>query len=296
MNAVVREPMLTRTRILIVVLIVLLAVSAVAWRSVAARSAYAEINMLDVGQGDAVFIQLPDTTQILIDGGPDASVLGQLADVMGPFDHTIDIVVATHGDSDHISGLIDVLERYQVGAIVDSGIEKDSATFREWAAAVTQEVGEGAEFIPADQPRQLLLGENASLTMLWPQESYFGRSFAAVNDYSVVTRFSYGQVDTLLTGDIERWTEDRLIASGVLTGSEILKVPLHGSNTSSSQAFLDAVHPDLALISVGAGNPYGHPDPAVLARFDALHIPYLRTDQEGRITIDTDGTTFWRVD
>ncbi len=279
-----------KQRHLIWTLLVLMALAAVATRAVAVRPLSVQIHVLDVGQGDAILIELLDGTQILIDGGPDASILSELSSVMGPFDRSIDMVVATHADADHIGGLVDVLAYYDVRYVVDSGIEKDTQLFRAWATAVVQE---GAELIVADGIKDLRFSDRATLKLLWPFQPVFGQEKKNVNDYSLVVQFTFDEVDILLTGDIERWTEQQLVSAGVLENVEILKIPHHGSKTSTSAGLLDALNPQLAIISVGHENRYGHPDRGVLARLADASIPTLRTDQEGTITIETDGETFW---
>lgn len=282
-----------RFRFLILSIALLGAVSIVVWRGATEYSPYVQIHVLHVGQGDAIFIELPDTTQILIDGGPDATVLRELSDVMGPFDRFIDVVIATHPDADHIGGLPDVLARYDVGTIVDSGIEKDTLLYRDWIDAIARE---GAEIIIADKVKRLTFGDTAFLDILWPQDSYLGMAPGATNEYSIVTKFTYGSVSVLLTGDIERSTEQRLIASGVLEDIDILKVAHHGSKTSTTAALLEAIQPELALISVGERNRYNHPSDLVLSRLAERGIETLRTDLMGRITIESDGERYWLVD
>ena len=280
-----------RRTVLLAGTIFLVVTALIAYRSVRATTSFAEIHMLDVGQGDAVLIELPDTTQILIDGGPDASVLLELAEVLGPFDRSIDVVIATHPDADHIGGLLDVLAHYHVEHIVDSGIVKDTALYRAWVAAASDE---GARVTFADGAKRFRFGNVAALDLLWPHESLVDSEEEHVNEYSVVARFTYGNVSTLLTGDIERWAEYQLVRGGALSDVDILKVPHHGSKTSTTALLLDAVKPELALLSVGAENRYGHPDDGVLARLSERGIPILRTDHRGRITIQTDGVTYWR--
>ena len=276
-----------------VILVLLVALAAVAWRSTLARTALLEVHVLDVGQGDAILIELPDTTQILIDGGPDGSVLTELSAVMGPLDKTLDVVIATHPDKDHIGGLPDVLAAYDVGTIVLTGAEKDTNLYRAWVAAVASE---GAQIVLADGIKRLAFGDLAVLDLLWPQESMLGKSPSSVNDYAVVSRLTYGSVDFLFTGDIEMWTEQRLVRSGILGDVEVLKIPHHGSKTSTTTALLRVTTPKIAVISVGKENRYGHPSDLVLTRLLDFGIETRRTDLEGRITIQSDGEAFWVVD
>ena len=271
-------------------LLVLFALALLLWRQAEARTPYLEVHMLNVGQGDAVLIELPDGFQLLVDGWPDDSVLSELSEVMGPFGRTIDLVIATHADADHIGGLPDVLARYDVEAVVDTGGLKDTALFNAWADAV---VAEGADVVLADRVQEIPLSDTASLMLLWPQESVTGRTLTDPNEYSVVAELRYGAFSMLLTGDIERWAEQRIVQSRVLTDVDVLKVPHHGSKTSTTEALLAATTPELATISVGAENRYGHPTDLVLDRLAQHGIETLRTDTSGRITLQSDGTSYW---
>ena len=280
------EQMTRDTKRYVLYLSLLLGLALVLVHAVRSGSQYAYVHILDVGQGDAIFIELPEGTQILVDGGPDAGVLAELSEIMHPLDRSIDVVIATHADADHIGGLVDVLARYDVSYVVDTGIEKDTGLFRAWAQAV---LDEGAELILADEPKDLRFGDLATLRILWPHEHLLGATPDHHNDYSVVTQFIFGETEMLLTGDIELWSEQRLVDSGVLSDIDILKVPHHGSKTSTSAALLDATMPELAVISLGRDNRFGHPHESVLERLAQRNIPVWRTDTEGRLTIRTNG-------
>ena len=261
------------------------------WRVALARSGELTVHVLNVGQGDAIFFSLPDGTQALIDGGPDASVLGELSEVMPPWDSSLDLVILTHPDADHLAGLLDVLDRYDVAVIVETGIRKETALSKSWDEAVLRE---GARVLVVDRPQRIKFGDVAALDLLWPQALRAGEMLDKPNEYAVVSRLVYGEISLLLTADIERWTEGQLVATVPedLLQSDILKAAHHGSKTSSSEIFLNAVDPEVALISVGEGNRYGHPHASVLARFAQLGIPLVRTDEAGRITIHSDGRIF----
>jgi competence protein ComEC len=266
----------------------LIIVSAIAWRIALARSPFLTVYALNVGQGDAILITLPDGNDILIDGGPDATVLSELSSVLPPNDRTIEIVVATHPEADHVSGLLDVLARYDVAMVVESGIRKDTALSRAWEEAVARE---GAEVLFIDRPKRLRFGDLATLDLLWPAESHVGQIMEKPNNESVVARLTYGETSFLFTGDIEEGTEEKLLSSGFPLDVDVLKVAHHGSATSTQEAFLDAVSPKLALISVGAENRYGHPAPIVLDRLARRGISVYRTDREGRIAVVSNGRT-----
>lgn len=262
------------------------AVAFAVWSAALARSARLEVSFLNVGQGDAVFIEFPEGTQVLIDGGPNASVLAELSQVMPPWDSTIDVVIATHPDADHIGGLPHVFAHFTVAMIVDTGMWKDTEVFRSYEAAAA---AEGAERLVIERPVRLRLGDMAVLDVLWPAESRKGVVEKNPNAYAVVTRLVYGTTSFLFTGDIERGAEYALAARGALAPVDVLKVPHHGSRTSTSLRLLAAVRPELAIISVGADNRYGHPVPEVLDRLEQSGAQVLRTDMHGRVTVVSNG-------
>lgn len=233
---------------------------------------------LDVGQGDAIFIQTPRGEQILIDGGPSPSALAaELGAVMPFWDRSLNLVVMTHPDSDHAAGLIPLFDRYAVTAAVDALAQGDSA---------------GAAWIDAtsDTPRQSAMRgaqiktEGAVLTVLNPAAVPTGETG---NNDSLVLRLDYGATSLLLTGDAEADAEQDMLVAGVPLEADILKVGHHGSNAGTSPEFLAAVQPQLAVISVGADNRFGHPAPELLARLQGADV--LRTDQRGRIELVSDG-------
>ncbi len=247
--------------------------------------------MLDIGQGDALFIEGPTGMQVLVDAGPDTgAILRELPKVMAFGDRTLDAIIETHPDADHIGGFIDVLERYKVGAFITPGITSKTNTLIE---ALKKSVDqEHALIYVARRGMVIDLGGGAHLDVLYPDldVSGFGDK---TNNGSIVARLVYGETEVLLTGDAAFATEDHLlaIASSSLS-ADILKVGHHGSKTSTSAAFIQAVHPQMALISVGAKNTYGHPTGEVLSRLSTAGVPLMRTDQHGRIVCTSDAIVF----
>jgi competence protein ComEC len=254
------------------------------------------VTFLDVGQGDAVFIQTPSGKQILIDGGPsETQVLAQLGRQMPFWDRTLDLVILTHPDSDHINGLVPVLERYQVATVIHRQIEMDSETYDYWLELVADE---GASVYEGRAGLSLTLDEadtqRPGLEMLILHPGV--EEWESANDNSVVTRLTYGQVSFLLTGDIEAEVEETLVgarrdAPQLPLQSTVLKAAHHGSCSSTTQAFVDAVDPELVVISVGADNTFGHPCDEVLERLEGL--PTYRTDERGAVEIVSDGGQVW---
>ncbi|MBI4087016.1 MBL fold metallo-hydrolase [Candidatus Kaiserbacteria bacterium] len=252
------------------------------------------VTFLDVGQGDAIFIESPTGVQMLIDGGPDATVLRRLSQKMGFFDRSIDVVLATHADKDHIGGLADVLERYAVAEIVMTENKGESAAAE---AFFERAEAEQARVTYARRGMQYDLGGGAILTILFPDRD---PSLLESNTSSIVARLVYGDSEFLFTGDSPQAIEEHLVmldrnipSAGRRSElqSDVLKAGHHGSRTSSSELFLDAVRPTYAIISSGKDNSYGHPHKEVLAALAEAGVITKNTAEEGSITIVSDGSS-----
>lgn len=250
--------------------------------------------VLNIGQGDSLYIEGPTGIQVLIDGGPDSSVLTQLPGVMPLLDRSLDAVVATHPDSDHIGGLVDVLARYSVGAFFEPGITKESATNNKLEAEVSSMQ---IAHYKAERGMWLELGGGARLNILFPDYDVSNMPDNKDNDGGIVARLAYGETSVLLTADTGFSVEDHLMQIGGEgeLGSTILKVGHHGSRFSSSPAFVSEVRPQVAVVSVGARNTYGHPTPQVLSTLESLGVPLLRTDIDGTLIFKSNGKEFIRV-
>jgi len=243
-----------------------------------------EVVFFDVGQGDSIFIETPSKRQVLIDGGPDKSVLEKLNSEMPFYDRRIDLIILTHPDADHLTGLIEVLEYYQVGHILTSGFEKNTATYRKWRQLIEEK---NIPLTLAQAGQKISLEENIVLEILWPDQSLI-KTISSANNASIVGRLVYSQSEILLTGDIEKKIEGQLI--GYEIESDVLKIPHHGSKTSTSYNFLQAVSPEIVVISVGEDNRYKHPSQEVLDRLENTTI--YRTDEKGDVKVLTDGISF----
>lgn len=251
------------------------------------------VYQLDVGQGDAILVVTPNGRRMLVDGGPDPrAVLDGLGRHLPPWDRRLDVVVLTHPDLDHVGGLPTVLERYDVGWILDPDLPAESPDAAFWAE-VRQ--AEAARVVRAAAGGRIELDPAAGVAadVLWPPEPRLGGTAAAANDNSVVLRLVYGRTTALLTGDIEAPAEAALLAAGSRLDAQVLKVAHHGSATSTTADWLAAVRPALALVGVGAGNRYGHPDPGVLERLGPAVV--RRTDRDGEIEVLSDGREWWVV-
>lgn len=250
------------------------------------------VSFLDIGQGDSIFIQAPGGRQVLIDGGPDSSVLRQLGRMMPWYDHSIDVLVATHPDADHISGLIDVLGRYDVRAVVQSSVQGSTDMWRTFNSDAGDE---GAQLVEAERGQVFELGGGVRLEILFPDRTV---PRVETNVGCVVARLVYGTTAFMLpcdtTADVERYLvqldgSTPLTASGNGLKSNVLKTAHHGSKTSSSPLFLGYVAPEYGVYSRGCDNKYGHPAPEIVARFEQFGIPTLDTCKEGTITFVSDG-------
>ena len=240
--------------------------------------------MLDVGQGDGLFIESPDGTQIMFDAGPAHKVLGPLSRVMSPFDRSIDAVIITNPDADHIGGLTDVFKNYKVSAVFESGALTDSKTYQNLKTEIKNQ---NIPDILAKKGMRLDIGGGALLDILFPDRDV---SSWATNDGSVVARLTYGKTSIMLTGDSTTKTEKIILSENKNTlASTILKVGHHGSRTSTSTSFARAVSPVYALISDGKDNKYGHPHKETLDTLNQIGAEIFRTDLLGTIIMKSDG-------
>lgn len=260
----------------------LIALNAIVWTVPTPRGF--SVSFLDVGQGDAIFIQ-NNNVQLLVDGGPDASVLRELGTVMPVWDRTIDAVLETHPDKDHIGGLIDVFDRYDIGTFLEPGISHDSNAVESLKRAVKNETG--VTHVLARSGMRLILGRNAYADALYPDKDV---SNVETNSGSVILHVVYGDTSFMLTGDSPSEIEKYLVSiDGDALHSDVLKAGHHGSRTSSAPAFIDAVDPSFVVFSRGCDNTYGHPAPDVVERYKTRNITTLDTCELGAITFASNG-------
>lgn len=277
----------------IVTLVILLFANFFIWNALLAeeRGGELKIAFLDVGQGDAIFIEAPNGNQILIDGGPGKNVLAELNKVMSVYDRTIDAILVSNPDKDHIGGLLEVLKAFEVGAVLEPGTKPDTAIYQEFEKAVADD---GATKILPRRGMKIVMDEasGASLLILFPDRDV---SETKTNDGSIVAKLTYGNTSVILTGDAPEGIERYLVLlDGANLQSDLLKVGHHGSRTSTSVEFLAAINPAFAVISVGANNSYKHPHQEVLERLKNSSIEIFRTDQLGTITFISNGVSFQR--
>ncbi len=272
------------------VVILCLTIFAFSTHSIASqKDGLLKIYFFDVGQGDAIFIETPNGNQVLIDGGPDNGVVNKLGEVMSFYDKDIDLVVLSHPHADHLVGLIEVLNRYEVKSILEAKENYNSPEFAVWWEAVQTE---GAEMIEAIDGLEIDLGNGVGLEILYPLESLEGTTVKNPNDDSVVLMLKYKDLEILFPGDVELRGERRILLEGIDVDADVLKVAHHGSKTSTTEEFLSAVSPEAAIIQVGAKNRYGHPAPEVLERLEKYDIKVYRNDVDGDIKLISDGSNF----
>lgn len=276
----------------IIILIVFGIIAAVVWFPTITFSSMDTANLtvsfLDVGQGDAIHIKTPDGYELLIDGGPSAAVLRELTIDRSFFDRKIDMVIATHPDTDHIAGLVDVLERYQVDWIIETAAEGNSpaATAFEKAA-----FAERAQIVNAEAGQVFQLGASTTVRILSPHGDTTNWES---NNASVIVQVKYGDIEFMLTGDAPTSIEEYMVGEyGNTLESEVLKLGHHGSKTSSSNSFLDAASPKYAVVSAGKDNRYGHPYQDVVNRVEEREIQIMSTVDSGTVTFETDGKEVW---
>ncbi|CAN5619884.1 hypothetical protein BH23CHL2_BH23CHL2_09550 [soil metagenome] len=251
------------------------------------------VSVLDVDQGQAVLIVAPDGGAALIDAGRSRT---RVREEIVPYARSLGVesleyLILSHPDQDHVGGMPEVLEMFAVGNWVDPGIPTTNQTYEQTIEMI---LDRDIPAVLARQGEQLELGGGVRISLLWPQSEFIMSSGEPdSNENSVVVLISYGNIDILVPGDLEETGERALVEQmGGDLESEILVVGHHGSNTSSTAGFLDAVNASVAVISAGEGNPYGHPHDEVLQRLRFRDVDIYRTDLDGTIEIRTDGAAY----
>ncbi len=247
-----------------------------------------KVDFLNVGQGDSAFIETPEGHQILIDGGPSSALLAKLSVNMPVWDKTIDLVILTHPESDHMQGLLFALQKYKVGYILWSGIKKSAPEYTMWLKVLDEQKKMGAKILIAQAGQEIKAG-NVLINTMYPLKSMEGQEMkSSSNDSCVVAKIIYGKDSFLFTGDIDTKAEKQLVNSGENILATVLKVAHHGSKYSTSDLFLENVKPAFAVVDVGK-NSYGHPTPEALNRLANFGINIFRTDKNGDVVFVSDG-------
>ncbi|MFZ5376887.1 MAG: ComEC/Rec2 family competence protein [Patescibacteria group bacterium] len=274
--------------------------------------------MCDVGQGDSILIH-QGFFQMVVDSGPDSRLLKCFERNMPVFDNTIEWVVLTHYDKDHVGGFVNLFNRYHVlHVLLTPYVGEQTEEVKDFFNALGEEIKEGAHiWLPF--PNMVIEMPNShhdlKVEVLWPtvskeirHEFYSNNSSETYlsdvisqrpdsqkpkNDVSIVLLLTIDKVKVLLTGDLEAKGEQALIEDGLIGKVDVLKIGHHGSKFSSTPAFLESLQPELFLISVGKGNQYGHPDTELIKKLTNLRKTIFRTDIDGEVTLFTNGTRIW---
>lgn len=243
------------------------------------------VSFLNVGQGDATLITAPNGNQVLIDGGRDRSVLAALGRELSFFDREIEVIIATHPDSDHIGGLPDVLDRFEIDHVLVSGNE---------SGEVVQDIfHERAEHVQIVRAGTVInLGDGAYVRILFPDRDVVDSN---PNDASIIVQVMYGKTAFIATGDAGKSVEEYIsFVYAETLRSDVLKVGHHGSKTSTSDMFVGLVNPDVGVVSAGCDNRYGHPHGETLDTLARFNVTVLTTCEEGTVTFVSDGKTVVR--
>ncbi len=243
--------------------------------------------VLDVGQGDALFIESPTGKQVIVDGGPDKNLMGEIPNVLPWYDRHIDMIVVTNPDQDHYSGFIPLLDKYKVDSVLEPGTTNTNQAYTVLENKIKQK---NIEKIIAIRGQVIDIGGGAFIQILFPDRDVAGLS---PNDGSIVMRLVYGDTSVILQGDSTAKIEQYLLSLSTTTlQSTILKAGHHGSRTSSYVGYIKAVSPKWTVISSGKNNSYGHPHKETLDTMQKLNIPTLDTCNNGRLVFESDGKIF----
>lgn len=275
----------------ITILVILFVTTIIVWVFVFAdtkQDSVLEADFFDIGQGDSIFIETPDGKQMLIDGGPSSMILEKLGKEMSFYDRYVDLIILTHPEYDHINGLIEVIKRYDIGAIVTTGVVRNTNAYEEWAKIIEQK---NIPIYTAQLNGVIDLGNNIQLNILYPFENLTGKEVSNTNNSSIVSKLIYKDFEILLTGDIEKSVEQELINANIDLQADVLKVAHHGSKTSSTEEFLKAVGSVVNIIQAGKNNKYGHPHDEVLLRM--ANVLIFNTGKNGDVEILSDGERLW---
>lgn len=251
------------------------------------RKGVLTFEVLNIGQGDALWIESPTGVQVIVDGGPDNTLMKEIPKVMPWYDRHIDMIVVTNPDKDHYEGFISLLKKYKVDAVLEPGTTSKTETY----ALLEKEISDKKiEKVVARRGQVIDLGGGAYLQVIFPDRDISGLSS---NDGSLVMKLVYGETSVMLQGDSTVKIEDYLLTLGTTTlKSTILKAGHHGSRTSSVSEYVSAVAPKWIVISSGLRNDYGHPHKETLETMQKLGIPTYDTCNNGRLVFESDGKSF----
>lgn len=275
------------------IIIIMLIVSLGFWIQVPSLAGDKELRVtfFDVGQGDATLVRSPSGKVILIDGGSGFDRVNRLLIARGI--KKIDLMILSHAHLDHVNGLIGIIQKYPVGEVIDSGFSYPSFVYERLLEEVDKRDVNYQKVLKGDQFKL----DELTITILAPEGEFISGSNSDVNNASIVSLISFNEFDLLLPGDIEREAIGKLLDGDNDISAEVLKVSHHGSGTGTTREFLDSVDPIDAVISVGAGNSYGHPHRSALNDLRMEGVRYWRTDRDSSVEIESDGKQYriWSV-
>ncbi|MCE5286436.1 MAG: MBL fold metallo-hydrolase [Pelosinus sp.] len=257
-----------------------------ATQNIATQGKNLSVEVLDIGQGDAILIRTAGQN-VLVDSGDIPMKEKLVAYLKKAGIKTIDKVIITHPHADHLGGMAAVFDNFEVKAVYDSGQTTTTATYKKYLATIKKK---SIPFNVVSPGEQVDLGDVVSLKFLAPQKPLFSGGKDDLNNNSIVAKLVYGNFSMLLTGDAEQEAEARILKEyGGELKSTVLKSGHHGSNTASSEPFLQAVSPEVVVISVGENNDYHHPHPSTIKKYQNAKLKIYRTDQNGTVTITSNG-------
>ena len=271
------------------VLLILIISSVALWFGVFRedRNGILTFAVLDVGQGDALFIESPTGTQVVIDGGPNRNLMKEISGVMPWYDRHIDMIFITNPDKDHYEGFIPLLDQYKVDTVIESGTQSQTDTY---AYIQNKILLKNISKIVGLRGQVIDLGDGAYIEILFPDRDVSGLT---PNNGSLVMRLVYGDTSVLLQGDSTANIENYLLTlDGEKLRSTILKTGHHGSRTSTTEEYVKVVDPRWAVISAGKNNTYGHPHKETLDILSKQRVPVLGTYDMGRIIFKSNGKEF----
>lgn len=245
-----------------------------------------KVSFFDVGQGDSSMIETPAHAKIVIDGGPDNSVLAKIGRSLSFYDRIIEMLIITHPDSDHLAGAIEIAKNYDIGLILVNGRDCATKICEEFDKVIREK---NIKVVIANAGQEINFGNNVKMDILEPDNSTASGGKNEDNNFSVISYLTYGSDSFLFTGDAEIKEELALINLWPGLKAEVLKVAHHGSKNSMNEIFLQKIEPKYSIISVGAKNRYGHPHIETIEALKKIGSDILRTDLKGDIVMETTG-------
>jgi len=249
-----------------------------------------KVIFFDIGQGDTILIKTPQNKNILIDGGPDKGIIYKIDQYLPINNRQIDLMILTHPDPDHFTGLAEVLSRLKVKKIITNGVKNNSPIYLLFEKLIKEK-----ELTPLviKKPLRIDLGGGLSLDFFWPREDLVNKVLGDNNQFSLVFKMVFKKTSFLFTGDADEKAEEEIISLEENLKVDVLKVAHHGSKYSSSLDFLRKVKPQYAVISSGKNNKFGHPNLRVLKNLETVGAKVFRTDELGDIIFETDGNNLF---